>query len=375
MNIAVNTRLLLEDRLEGIGWFTYETMKRITQQNPQHTFHFFFDRPYSDKFIFGKNVIPHVLIPQSRHPILWDIFFEWSVPYMLRKIKADAFISTDGYICKNTKVKTLNVIHDLNFEHRHNDLPPHVARYYKKNMPKFAHKASRIATVSEFSKQDLITTYSLSPDKIDVVYNGCNSLFKPISNDEKIKVRYKYASGRPFFLYIGSMHPRKNILNLMKAFDIFKKASNTDMKLLLIGKAMWSNKDIQALYHTLKHRHDIHFLGHVKTPELAKVMASANALTFVPYFEGFGIPLLEAMNCEIPIITSNVTSLPEVAGKAALLVNPDSAEEIANAMVQIHKEPLIREKLIAASLIQRQKFSWDKTAELLWQSFEKMMAQ
>jgi len=293
---------------------------------------------------------------------------------MLKKVKADAFISTDGYVCKSTQVKTLNVIHDLNFEHRPYDLPANVARYYKKNMPKFAHKANRIATVSQFSKDDLVKTYNLSPDKIDIVYNGCNSLFKPISNEEKVKVRYKYAAGRPFFLYIGSMHPRKNILNLMKAFDIFKKASNTDMKLLLVGKAMWSNKDIQSLYHTLKHRHDIHFLGHVKTPELAKIMAAANALTFVPYFEGFGIPLLEAMNCEVPVITSNTTSLPEVAGKAALFVNPDSADAIANAMVQIHKEPHIREELIAAALIQRQKFSWDKTAALLWESFEKMMA-
>lgn len=374
MNIAVNTRLLLEDRLEGIGWFTYETMKRITENNPQHTFHFFFDRPYSDKFIFGKNVVPHVLIPQSRHPILWHLFFEWSIPYMLKKVKADAFISTDGYICKSTKVKTLNVIHDINFEHRPKDLPASISRYYKNNMPKFANKATRLATVSEYSKQDITTTYSISPDKIDVVYNGCNELFKPISEAESIKVRYKYASGRSFFLYIGSMHPRKNILNLMRAFDAFKKMTNCDMKLLLVGNSMWSNKDIQSLYHTLIYRHDIHFLGHVKTPELAKVMASANALTFVPYFEGFGIPLVEAMNCEVPIITSNTTSLPEVAGKAALFVDPDSPEAIANAMVQIYKDPVLREKLIEESRIQRKKFSWDKTAKLLWASFEKMMA-
>lgn len=374
MNIAVNTRLLLEDRLEGIGWFTYETMKRITQNNPQHTFHFFFDRPYSDKFIFGKNVVPHVLIPQSRHPILWHLFFEWSIPFMLRKVQADAFISTDGYICKSTKVKTLNVIHDINFEHRPKDLPASITKYYKNNMPKFAQKATRLATVSEFSKQDIAATYSIPTEKIDVVYNGCNELFKPVSETESVKVRYKYASGRPFFLYIGSMHPRKNILNLMRAFDSFKKMTSCDMKLLLVGNSMWSNKDIQSLYHTLIYRHDIHFLGHVKTPELAKIMASANALTFVPYFEGFGIPLVEAMNCEVPIITSNTTSLPEVAGKAALFVNPDSPEAIANAMIQVFKEPKIREKLIEESRIQRKKFSWDKTADLLWASFEKMMA-
>lgn len=373
MNIAVNTRLLLEDRLEGIGWFTYETLKRITEQNPQHTFHFFFDRPYSDQFIFSKNIVPHVLYPQARHPILWNMYFEWSIPYMLNKVKADAFISTDGYMSLSTKVKTLNVIHDLNFEHRPQDLPSNVCNYYRKNMPKFAHKANRLVTVSEFSKEDLVETYKIDPGKIDVVYNGCNALFVPISEEEKVKIRYKYSSGRPFFLYVGSMHARKNILNLMRAFDQFKKSCTCDMKLLLVGKAMWNNKEIQLLYHELIHRHDIHFLGHVKTNELSKVMASAQALTYVPYFEGFGIPLLEAMNCDVPIITSNVTSLPEVAGDAAILVNPDAVDEIANAMIEINRIPAIREKLITASRIQRKKFSWDKTASLLWESFETMM--
>ena len=159
----------------------------------------------------------------------------------------------------------------------------------------------------------------------------------------------------------------------MRAFDVFKKTSNCDMKLLLIGKSMWGNKDIQSLYHTLIYRHDIHFLGHIHTPELAKILGSAYALTFVPYFEGFGIPLLEAMNCEVPIITSNTTSLPEVAGKAAVLVNPESVDGIATAMLQLYKVPHIKEQILLEAKIQRQKFSWDKTATLLWESFEKMM--
>ncbi|MBC7450775.1 MAG: glycosyltransferase family 4 protein [Cytophagales bacterium] len=373
MNIAVNTRLLLEGRLEGIGSFTYETLKRITKQHPEHTFHFFFDRPYSDEFIFSKNVVPHVLYPQARHPILWYLFFEWSIPYMLKKVKADAFISTDGYMSMSTDVKTLNVIHDINFEHRPLDLPTNVARYYKRNVPKFAHKANRIVTVSEFSKKDIVETYKIAPEKIDVVYNGCNALYLPIQEEEKVKIRYKYASGRAFFLYIGSMHPRKNIINLMKAFDAFKKACVCDMKLLLVGNSMWSNKDIQLAYHELIYRHDIHFLGHVKTSELSKIMASAQALTFVPFFEGFGIPVLEAMNCDIPVITSNTTSLPEVAGNAALLVNPESRDSICAAMLRINRNPHTREKLITEGRIQREKFSWDKTASLLWESFETMM--
>src|ERR1700749_1712289 len=112
MNIAVNTRLLLEDKLEGIGWFTYETLKRITKNHPEHHFFFLFDRPYSEKFIFGKNVTPIVLFPQARHPFLYYLYFEFAVPAALRRIKADYFISTDGYMPLCSGVKTLNVIHD-----------------------------------------------------------------------------------------------------------------------------------------------------------------------------------------------------------------------------------------------------------------------
>jgi glycosyltransferase involved in cell wall biosynthesis len=375
LNIAVNTRLLLEDKLEGIGWFTYETMKRITQNHPEHHFFFFFDRPYSEKFVFGKNVTPIVLFPQARHPILYYIYFQWAVQSALRKVKADYFISTDGYIPVSPVVPTLNVIHDINFEHRPQDLPWLTRKYYQHFFPKFAKNATRLATVSEFSKKDLMATYGLEKEKIDVVYNGCNTKYAPASEDEQRKTQYRYANGRPYFLFVGSLNPRKNTKNLLLAFDEFKKTYPNDIKLLLVGQVMWDDADFRDVYHNMKFKHDVHFLGRLASSDLKDVIASALALTYVPFFEGFGIPILEAMYCDVPVITSNVTSMPEVTGNAGLLVEPNSPREITDAMLSVARNNKLRNDLIAKGRVQREKFSWDKTAQKLWSSFEKMASE
>jgi glycosyltransferase involved in cell wall biosynthesis len=372
LNIGVNTRLLLEDKLEGIGWFTFETLKRITQAHPEHQFYFFFDRPYSEKFIFSKNVTPIVLFPQARHPFLYYLYFEYAIPKALKKIKADYFISTDGYMSLSTDVKTLNVIHDINFEHRPQDLPFLQRKYYTHYFPRFARKATRIATVSEFSKNDMIQTYQVDGAKIDVVYNGCNEKYLPITASEQNNIRYKYTSGRQYFLFVGSLNPRKNTKNLLKAFDEFKKTYSSDIKLLLVGQVMWDDSDFKEIYHNMKFKTDVNFLGRVSSSELKNIIGSALALTYVPFFEGFGIPVLEAMNCDVPVITSNTTSIPEVVGDAALLVNPESIEAIRDAMLKIAKESSLRLSLIEKGRIQRNNFSWTKTSEKLWQSFEKM---
>ncbi len=375
LNIAVNTRLLLEDKLEGIGWFTYETMKRITQNHPEHNFFFLFDRPYSEKFIFGKNVTPVVLFPQARHPFLYFLYFEFAVTAALKKIKADYFISTDGYMSLSSSIKTLNVIHDINFLHRPKDLPFLTRNYYNYYFPKFAHKAARLATVSEFSKRDMVSSYKVNADKIDVVYNGCNPQYITSSEEEQKKTKYRYSNGRPYFLFVGSLNPRKNIKNLLTAFDEFKKTYSNDIKLLLAGQVMWDDSDFKDVYHNMKFKHDVHFLGRLSSSDLKSIIASSLALTYVPFFEGFGIPILEAMYCDVPVITSNVTSMPEVTGNAGILVNPNSTFDIMEAMLSIARDNKLRISLIEKGRIQREKFSWDKTADKLWNSFEKMVSE
>lgn len=373
MRIAVNTRLLLSGKMDGIGWFSYETLKRITQQHPEHEFLFIFDRKPSDEFIFSDNVKAVVAHPQARHPILWYLYFDWGIPPVLRKFKADLFLSPDGWLSLNTKVKSMAVIHDLNFEHLPEFIPWHVRKYYHYFFPRFARKANRIATVSEFTKQDIVNRYNVSPDKIDVVYNGANEDYAPVSESIKTEIKNEYTSGCNYFIFVGTLHPRKNLTNLFKGFGQFKGSTNSDVKLLIVGDKKWWTGDIKDAYDNLSCKDDVIFAGRVSTANLHKIVASALAMTYVSYFEGFGIPIVESFYCGTPVITSNVTSMPEVAGDAALLIDPFSVESISDAMTKIATDPKLRNSLIEKGFERGKNFSWQKSADRLWASIEKAL--
>ena len=210
--------LLLKDRLEGIGWFTYESLKRITVNNPKHSFIFIFDRPYDKEFIFSDNITPVVAGPPTRHPVLWFYWFEFVIPGILKKYKADLFLSPDGFLSLSTKIPSVGVIHDINFVHRPKDLPFLTRYYYNYFFPKFAQKAHKLATVSEYSKNDISDSYNIIPEKIDVVYNGCSTLYKPLDKKTINKTREKYSNGNEYFLFIGALNPRKNVSRLLKSF-------------------------------------------------------------------------------------------------------------------------------------------------------------
>lgn len=371
MKIAVNTRLLLSGRLDGIGRFADETLRIITTQHPEHQFFFYFDRKFDERFIYNSNIQPVIIPPQARHPLLFLAWFEASLPLHFTRTKPDIFLSPDGFLSLTTNVKSVGVIHDLNFEHFPEDIPFLVRKYYSGMFPRFAKKATRIATVSEFSKSDIIKTYEVAPSKIDVVYNGASDIFKPITVAEQQQIRAKFSQGYEYFFFIGTLHPRKNLVNLFKAFDQFKKGNSSGIKLILAGARMWWTDEIRLAYEGMEYRDDVIFTGRVSDQELASLMASALALTYVSYFEGFGIPILEAFHCDTPVITSNLTSMPEVAGNAAILTDPFSIPSIADAMQKMASDHNFRQKLIEAGREQRQKFSWEQTAGKLWDCIER----
>jgi len=371
MRIAVNTRLLLKGKLEGIGWFTYQTLERMVKNHPGHEFIFFFDRPYDPSFVFAKNVTPVVVPPPARHPILFYLWFDWSIPFMLRKYKADMFLSTDGQMSLYTKVPTCLVIHDLAFEHYPKHLVPSQRFYWRHFSPKFARKAKRIVTVSEFSRQDIAKRYHIPEAKIDVVYNGAHDAYKPLSWEEREKVKTQYAEGCEYFVFAGALHPRKNVVNLLKAFVAFKKHHRSNMKLVIVGRMAWKFEELAEMREEMRFKDDVKWVGYMNVEELSQVIGGAYALVYASLFEGFGIPILEALQCNVPAIVSNTSSMPEVAGDAALLVDPNDVEDIAAKMGQIYKDEALRAKLIAAAPAQVAKFNWDISAEKLWESMMK----
>ena len=369
MRIAVNTRLLLPHRLDGIGWFAAETLKRIVLSHPEHEFYFFFDRKPDSQFIYADNVRPVVLHPQARHPLLWYMFFEWSVTRALRRLKIDLFLSPDGWMSLRTPVPTLTVIHDLNFEHAVDYLRPSHQRYMKHYFPLFASRATRIATVSEYSKQDISNTYGIDSKKIDVVYDGAHSFYLPCSEEEKATTRQKFTDGKPFFIYVGTISRRKNLTNILLAFDKYKANRPDDsMQLLVVGNRYWWQDELAEAYDNMRYQSDVRFIGHIESDVLAQLMGASEALVYASLFEGFGIPILEAFYAETAVITSNVTSMPEVAGDAAILVDPMSVEEIAKAMQDVAGNEELKRSLIEKGRVRRDLFSWDRTATLLWNS-------
>lgn len=372
MKIAVNTRFLIKDRLEGIGWFTHEVARRLVAQHPECRFYFLFDRPFDERFVFGENVEPLVVRPPARHPVLWYWWLERSVPRVLRKVGADVFFSPDGYASLRARPPTVMVTHDLAFEHYPGHVPPLVRRYYRYFMPRYHRRAERIIAVSDFTKQDIERCYGIDGDKISVACNGVRSSFAPLDEARKRSVRNRYAEGKPYFFYVGSVHPRKNIDRLIQAFDRYKKRTQSATRLLIGGRFAWQSRSVQRAYEGARYRRDISFLGFVPEVELPLLLGAAEALVYVSLFEGFGVPLLEAMHTETPIITSNATSMPEVAGPAGCLVDPRSVDQIAAAMQNLEGNPRKRQALVEAGRQQREGYSWDAAAKVVWDAIQSL---
>ena len=373
MHVAVNTRFLLPGaHLEGIGRFTFETLTRLVAQHPEVTFHFLFDRSYDARYLFGPNVVPHVLYPPARHPLLFVMWFEGAVARWLARYRPAAFLSPDGFTTLNTAVPRVTVVHDLAFEHFPLDVGLLQRRYYHFFMPRFARASEQLVAVSEATKADIVRTYGILPTKISVAYNAPATLFQPQTEAAQRETRRRFSHGQPYFLFVGALQPRKNLGNLLRAFDAFKTAGGpaaASAQLLIVGRKAWKAGPILDAYQRMRHQAAVHFTGRVADAELASLYAAARATVYVPYFEGFGIPIVEAQASGCPVLTANVSSMPEVAGEnGALLVDPHAAESIAAGLARLWHEEELRQQLVVRGHQNLARFSWERSAAVLWKA-------
>jgi len=365
MVVAVNTRFLLKD-LEGCGYFIHELFKILVQKHPEHQFYFLFDRPFDKRFVYSSNVYPLIVAPQARHPLLWRYWYNWKIPTVLKKIKADVFVSPDGYCSLSTTIPQCLIIHDLGFLHYPETYKRAHVRFLKKNTSRFLIKAKKIVTVSQFSKHDILSHYGIAVEKINVVYNGVKQVFQPADFSKREATKEKYTDGKEYFIYAGAIHPRKNLIKLLKAFSIFKKRLQTNMKLVIAGRLAWKNDEFLKLLHSYKYKPDIILTGYLHEQELADLMASAYALVYPSLFEGFGVPVAEAMKCRVPVLTSEGSSMQEVAGDAGLYFNPNEHEDIADKMMLIYKDENLRNQLIEKGKSIAYRYNWELSADLVW---------
>lgn len=375
LNIAVNVRHLIPNKMEGIGWFSYQMMKRITQNHPDVHFYFLFDRSFDSQFIFSDNITPIILLPPARHPLLIYYWNEFSVPNLLNKLNPDVYVSLDGFISKRAKYKQYAVIHDLNFLVYPEYLLWGFRKLYNYFFVKHIHHTNRIATVSEFSKSEIIKYLHFPEDKIDVVFSASNLKLREIRDSEEIQIKNEYTNGKDYFIYVSSIHPRKNVTGVIKAFNLYKEKTKSEDKLVLVGRFFWGKDEVTTLVNESPFKQDIVFTGRLDDDKILVLMKFAKALLMVSHYEGFGVPVIEAMQLGTPVITSNTTSLNEIAGDAAIKVSPKNIEEIAQAMQTINDNKELVNNLIIKGKIQSQKFNWDDLSERLWQGILKTIEE
>ena len=358
--IALNGRLLVPGKLEGIGRFTLTTFRGLVSRRPEDQFLLVVDRPHDDLFNLGPNVeVRRIRIP-ARRPWLIRWWFAGPLRRVLRDWKADAFVSTEGPLATSMPpdFPQMTVIHDLNFEHRPDDLPKRWSSFYRLTFPRYARLAKVLGTVSEFSKGDLAQSYGLEASDIRVFSNAADDAFVPATDAERTHVQTRLTGGHPYFIFVGSFHPRKNLGGVMDAFEHYVEQGG-QWHLVMVGEAMWSG---EAMTKGVSDR--VHFTGRLNDATLVSAVGGASGMIFVPWFEGFGVPVIEAMSCGVPVIASAVTSLPEVCGGAAFaMVDPADTIGIAQAMLQLEQDEAAALEASKKGVARARDFSWTQTVE------------
>lgn len=373
MVIAVNTRFLVNGEREEYASFIHETFSRITSSQPGHTFIFIFDRPPALSYVFPPNVVPVVTRPQARHPAQWYIWYNIKVPAVLKRYKADVFVSPDGSCSLTARIPQCLVVYDLAFLQG----APFMARshflFYKKFTPRFIKKAAMVVTLSQFTRAAIVKYYKTGDDKIEVIYTGVTEKFISISIEEREAVKTKYAGGNEYFIYSGDIVSDKNLVNLLKAFSAFKKRQKSSMQLVITGTPGWKYEEFLESLRLFRFRDDVKLLANPSPADLIEITAAAYAMVYPSLPRDIGTQALQAMKSGVPVITSPATAISEICGDAALYADPDNFKEIAVQMMLIFKDENLRSTLIEKGKLLAEGYGWNKTAGLFWNVIAKTM--
>lgn len=308
--------------------------------------------------------LPHTNIPLDARPwrmsVLLAQIFDVSMERWLPP--CDIFHATDHLLPRFKTAKTVFTLHDVIFKFFPEYHLP-LNRWFLTNaMPHFLRRADAIIAVSECTKRDALRFYHIAPEKITVIYEGVNPALHRVTDSTRLaEIRARYAKNQPYLLFVSTIEPRKNIAALVDALKILR-ARGFLQRLLIVGREGWLYQPTFDHVKQTGMSDVVDFLDFVPDDDLSALFSACDAFVFPSLYEGFGLPPLEAMACGAPVICSNTSSLPEVVGDAALLVNPRDVGEIASAIERVLTDRHLRDGLHAKGFVQAAKFSWERTA-------------
>ncbi|MDP2696029.1 MAG: glycosyltransferase family 1 protein [bacterium] len=358
----MDVRVLGSGSASGIEEYTSNLLDNILNNNRDHEISLFYSGLKKRRLDYQVPIID-VLAP-NKFIDLASRFSSWSP--IDKKADVDVVFSPHFNIL-NTASPRVITFHDLSFlHHPYFFSAKQKVWHWLQDYRRQARQASKIIAVSEFTKSDLINFLDVDPKKISVVYSGINQDFKklPVDNHPLIEFKKRHNLNRPFFLYLGTLEPRKNVVGLIKAFDILKSnPTYKDFQLILAGKRGWLYRDIIKTFNNSSHKKDIVFWGPVKTVDRIFLYNLAMAFVYPSFFEGFGFPPLEAQACGCPVITADRTSLPEVIGSSGILIDPWRIADLASAMAQINDKTSLRQEIVQKGIKNSQRFNWTAAAK------------
>jgi glycosyltransferase involved in cell wall biosynthesis len=356
MRIGLDARALTKPNT-GIGYYTLSLIRHLLAVDQENEYFLYSNRDY-DQSQFGS--YPNVRFRPGRFGI-GTLWVQIVLPWLMIRDRIDVFHSTQAMAPLLGRVPTVVTVLDLIpilFPEQHDRQSNLAAKLYSLVF----NRAKKLIAISDSTKNDLVKVMGIKADKIKTIYLAADrNIFRP--HDDLAQIRLKYSLSKPFILSVGVISPRKNIQRLIEAYAALDRSLRRQYELVIVGKKGWQYEDIFNTIDRLALGDSVRYLGPVEPADLPLLYSSAQIFAYPSLYEGFGLPVLEAMACGTPVITSNVSSLPEVAGDAALYIDPTKTGELTRALDRLLTDNGMQTEMRAKGFAQAKMFSWERCAK------------
>ncbi len=367
MKIAIDIRNLVNNKANDHGYFLSEVLKRISHISPAEEFLLIADRVYEPDFPAGKSV--HVITagPVASSPLLLKFWYEIILPRLLKKLHVDLLVTGPGICSLSTQIPQCMVIDDPSFF----CYPSYYNRaeqfFLKRHMKKYVQKAAGVIALSDFLRDEIVKRYAVERQKISVVPGAARN--SPlISEIEKDEVRNRYTDGKNYFLFTGEIDQRQNIINLLKAFSVFKKRQKSDWKIVIAGRVSPGFKSFKEIIRSYKYREELIVLDTPAGEESAKLTAAAWAVVYPATCMGSVYDVFDAWRQGVPVIVAANSAIAGLARDAAMVFDPADHKDIADKMMYLYKDEALHRKLADRGRLELDGYSWDKSTTRFWEA-------